>query len=58
MKKLAFQPAMPDFLNGRKQFTTEEANKTRCITKTRWVVESSMHFIVETFILDPFFFSK
>ncbi|CAF1500963.1 unnamed protein product [Adineta ricciae] len=40
MEMLAFQPAMPDFLNGRKQFTTEEANKTRCITKTRWVVES------------------
>ena len=43
MKILGFQPIMPAFLNGKKQFTAEEANKTRCITKTRWVVESGTH---------------
>lgn len=41
MEMLGFQTAIPDFLGrGRKQFTAQEANRTRCITKVRWVVES------------------
>lgn len=41
MKDLGFQPMIPDFLRaGRKQLTAQEANRTRCITKVRWVVES------------------
>lgn len=40
MKMLGFQPVMPNFLKGgRKQLTVEDANRTRCITKVRWVVE-------------------
>ena len=30
---------MPPFLDGRRQFSTDEANQSRCITKVRWVVE-------------------
>lgn len=30
----------PNIAPGKRQFSTEEANKTRTITKTRWVVES------------------
>ncbi|CAF5116027.1 unnamed protein product, partial [Rotaria magnacalcarata] len=40
MKQFGFQVAMPSFLNGRKQFSLEEANLNRCITKVRWIVES------------------
>lgn len=32
---------MPPFLDGRRQFSTEEANQSRCITKVRWVVEAA-----------------
>jgi hypothetical protein len=35
-----FDAIMPRFLNGKKQFTTTDANYTRCATKVRWVVES------------------
>lgn len=31
---------MPPFLNHRRQFSTEESNQSRCITKVRWVVEA------------------
>ncbi|CAF3561689.1 unnamed protein product [Rotaria socialis] len=41
MKQFGFQVAMPSFLNGRKQFSLEEANLHRCITKVRWILESS-----------------
>ncbi|CAF4695223.1 unnamed protein product, partial [Rotaria socialis] len=40
MKQFGFQVAMSSFLNGRKQFSLEEANLYRCITKVRWIVES------------------
>jgi hypothetical protein len=33
---------MPSFLKRRKQFTTEEANYTRLVTKVRWVIESGI----------------
>ncbi|CAF4913348.1 unnamed protein product [Rotaria magnacalcarata] len=39
MKALGLQATMPSFLDGRRQFSAEEANKSRCITKIRWVVE-------------------
>ncbi|CAF3126185.1 unnamed protein product [Rotaria sp. Silwood2] len=35
-----FDVASPPFLNGRRQFTTNEANESRCVTKVRWVVEA------------------
>ncbi|CAF4484393.1 unnamed protein product, partial [Rotaria magnacalcarata] len=41
MKALGLQATMPSFLDGRRQFSAEEANKSRCITKIRWVVEAA-----------------
>ena len=40
MQTLGLDIMMPPFLDGRRQFTTEEANQSRCITKVRWVVEA------------------
>ncbi|CAF5168013.1 unnamed protein product, partial [Rotaria magnacalcarata] len=40
MKALGLEAAMPTFLDGRRQFSAEEANESRCITKIRWVVEA------------------
>jgi hypothetical protein len=34
MKTLGLQSAMPEFLNGKKQFSVEQTNNTRCVTKT------------------------
>ena len=31
---------MPDFLKGKKQVSCREANRTRCVTKVRWIIES------------------
>jgi DNA-binding transcriptional regulator WhiA len=31
---------MPPFLDHRRQFTTQESNESRCITKIRWAVEA------------------
>ncbi|CAM4907558.1 unnamed protein product [Rotaria socialis] len=45
MKQFGFQIAMPSFLNGRKQFSLEEPNLNRCITKVRWIVESGTYQI-------------
>jgi DDE superfamily endonuclease len=39
MQALGLDVMMPPFLSGRRQFSTEEANQSRCITKIRWVVE-------------------
>ena len=33
---------MPDFLKGKKQFSSKEANHSRCVSKVRWIVESGM----------------
>jgi hypothetical protein len=41
MELLGLNVALPSFLNGRRQFTTSEANQTRCVTKVRWVVEAA-----------------
>ena len=40
MKQFDFDVAMPHFLNGRKQFSLDEANQNRCVTKVRWIIES------------------
>jgi hypothetical protein len=41
MEELGLNVALPPFLNGRRQFTTEEANQSRYVTKVRWVVEAA-----------------
>ncbi|CAF1405012.1 unnamed protein product [Rotaria magnacalcarata] len=40
MEELGLNAALPPFLNGRRQFTTAEANESRCVTKIRWIVET------------------
>ena len=40
MEGLGLNVALPPFLQGRRQFTTTEANRSRCVTKVRWVVEA------------------
>jgi len=40
MQSLGLDVAMPPFLDGRRQFSTEESNQSRCITKVRWIVEA------------------
>lgn len=41
LQQLGIQMKMPPFLErNQKQFTTEEANSSRLITKSRWIVES------------------
>ena len=41
LQQLGFRTQMPCYLDkGKKQHTTEEANKSRMVTKVRWVVES------------------
>ncbi|CAF4635723.1 unnamed protein product [Rotaria sp. Silwood2] len=41
MQPLGLDVAMPPFLDGKRQFSSEEANQSRCITKVRWVVEAA-----------------
>ena len=45
---------IPSFLNGRKQFSTDDANRTRLLTKLRWIVESGTR-ILQNFVLLWFF---
>jgi hypothetical protein len=40
MQCLGLDEAMPLFLDGRRQFSREESNQSRCITKVRWIVEA------------------
>ena len=40
MEELGLNVALPPFLNGRRQFTSDEANQSRYVTKVRWVVEA------------------
>lgn len=42
INRFGFNAQMPDFLNGKKQMSTEEANHSRCVTKVRWIIESGM----------------
>lgn len=41
MRALGLDVCMPDFLNGRRRFDAMEANRSRFISKIRWVVESA-----------------
>ncbi|CAF1257807.1 unnamed protein product [Rotaria sordida] len=41
MRALGLDVCMPDFLNGRHRFDALEANRSRFISKIRWVVESA-----------------
>jgi len=41
MQALGLDALMPPFLDGKRQFSSEEANQSRCITKVRWVVEAA-----------------
>ena len=45
MTMLGFRTAMPSFLNGKSQLTTEEANQSRLVTASRWVIESGEYLI-------------
>ena len=40
MESFGLNVSLPPFLNGRRQFTTSEANQSRYVTKLRWVVEA------------------
>ena len=40
MNGLGMEVAMPSFLNGKKQFDVDDANRSRLVTKVRWIVES------------------
>ena len=40
MQSLGLDVVMPPFLDHRRQFTTQESNESRCVTKTRWIVEA------------------
>lgn len=40
MESVGLDVAMPPFLDNRRQFSTEESNESRCITKVRWIVEA------------------
>ena len=40
MEALGLNVFLPPFLNGRRQFTTAEADESRCVTKIRWIVEA------------------
>lgn len=40
MEDLGLNVVLPPFLNGRRQFTSSEANQSRYVTKIRWVVEA------------------
>ncbi|CAF2249795.1 unnamed protein product, partial [Rotaria magnacalcarata] len=41
MKVLGLEATMPSFVDGRRQFSAEEAIEPRCITKVRWIVEAA-----------------
>ncbi|CAF1659052.1 unnamed protein product [Adineta ricciae] len=40
MEELGLCVEIPAFLKGKRQFSTQEANRTRAITKNRWIIES------------------
>ncbi len=42
VKQFGYEIIMPSFINRKKQFSTEEANHTRLVTKVRWVIESGI----------------
>lgn len=42
LNRFGLNVRMPDFVNGRKQLSCEEANQSRCVAKVRWIIESGM----------------
>ncbi|CAF4540445.1 unnamed protein product, partial [Rotaria magnacalcarata] len=40
LNRVGLQVAMPGFLHNKTQFPADEANRTRFVTKNRWVIES------------------
>ncbi len=40
LNQLGLKVAIPGFLHNQKQFPADEANRTRFVTKNRWVIES------------------
>jgi hypothetical protein len=50
IKRYGFNAEMPDFTKGKKQLSCREANRTRCVTKVRWIIESGM-FIIFDFVI-------
>lgn len=42
INRFGFNVQMPEFLNGRKQMSTREANHSRIVTKVRWIIESGI----------------
>ena len=46
-EKLKLRAEIPSFLNGRKQFSTDHANRTYLLTKLRWVVENGKRIYVK-----------
>ncbi|CAF2004019.1 unnamed protein product [Rotaria magnacalcarata] len=40
LNRLGLKVAMPDFLHNQQQLPADEANRTRLVTKNRWVIES------------------
>lgn len=50
LEALGIRTKMPSFLRqGQRQFTTEEANESRLITKTRWIIEAKNGHIKSKF---------
>lgn len=50
LAELGIHVKMPSFLEpGKRQLTTEQANQSRLITKTRWIVESRSGHIKTVF---------
>lgn len=51
MEELGLSVEIPAFLKGKKQFSTQEANKTRTITKNRWIIESGTYLYIIFFLV-------
>ena len=40
IKRFGFNAEMPDFLKGKKQLSCKETNRSLCVAKVRWIIES------------------
>ncbi len=58
MEELGFQVKIPAFLKGKKQFSTQEANRNRIITKNRWIIENGIYTLFFLFLVPFNIFSK
>lgn len=57
MEELGLCVEIPAFLKGKKQFSTQEANRTRNITKNRWIIESGTYTHFTFFFLFSFIYT-